>query len=201
MTSIREATADDGPAIVRMGMRFLETEFGHLVKPEADALSVLVLQILGHGVIFLAEREHANDCSTWGSGWPSPADVAARACNCGPRVVGMLAIIVLKHPFTGLPYGDEVAWWVEPEYRKGLVGVHMLRHSETWARQIGLSALKMVAPAGSDVGAFYKRRGYIEVETAYQKSLEEHADGILRGRNGEGGRSSEDGEDGSLATQ
>jgi hypothetical protein len=27
----------------------------------------------------------------------------------------------------------------------------------------------MVAPAGSSVGAYYERRGYVAVETAYQK--------------------------------
>lgn len=83
----------------------------------------------------------------------------------------MLAIVVLPHPITGRLYADELAWWVEPRFRRGRIGPTMLKHAEAWARQKGATVLKMVAPAGTDVGRFYEATGYRAVETAYQKRL------------------------------
>lgn len=164
-TRIREATADDVPRIVEMSLRFIaSSRYRELVEANADALARLVPAVMGCGVILLAEVETIHRELT---------DFNAIEFEVAREqvIVGMLAIAALPHPFTGEPYGDELAWWVEPEYRRGTVGPRLLAHGEAWAREQGLTLLKMVAPAGSDVGAWYVRRGYVNVETVYQKTL------------------------------
>jgi GNAT superfamily N-acetyltransferase len=86
-------------------------------------------------------------------------------------LVGMIALFCAPHPITGEPYADELCWWVEPAYRRGNLGLKLLRCAERWATTKGATMLKMVAPEGTDIGRFYERVGYRAVETAYQKRL------------------------------
>ncbi len=84
------------------------------------------------------------------------------------RLVGMLAGYAVDEPIGRTKMLEELAWWVDPEYRKGSVGYKMLRCWEEWARQAGLEAVKMIAPAESPgVGGFLERRGYRQIETTY----------------------------------
>jgi GNAT superfamily N-acetyltransferase len=149
--AIRLADADDVPQIIAMAQRFLrETDYSTIVGPVADeTIGVLVRQVMQVGVVFVAD------------------------VNLGrAQLVGFLAVMALMHPFAQVPYGDELAWWVEPEHRAGLVGPRLLRSCEEWARQKGLCVLKIVAPAGnSDVGKYLARRGFSEVETTFHKRL------------------------------
>lgn len=188
--NIREATLADVGRIATMAMRFLDTHFKALMTYDPAELALLILFLIEHGVIFLAERDHANDCAVWCQ-FPNPerCTMHDHRCNCGPRVVGMLALAIQKHPLNGSNYGDELAWWIEPEWRRGMAGPKILRHAEEWARQKGLSVLKMVAPANDpDVGTFYESRGYVPVEMAYQKVLKEQHDGaVRRGSSTDGG--------------
>jgi len=160
--SVRPATTDDALAIVEMALRFLrETPYGALLGDGNPLVIGAVLStLLAQGIVLVAER----------AGIP----------------VGFIAALAMQHPISGRMYGDEVAWWVEPEARNGRAGVMLLTALEEWARQEGLSLLKMVAPAESQVGTFLHRRGYDAVETAYQKRLEPdgriHVDGAARRR-------------------
>ena len=144
---IREATLEDAAPIVCMAIRFLEeTPYGHLFAPNEQKLTELLLQVLTHGVIFVAERaDHT--------------------------LAGFLALVTLEHPISGERYADELAWWVNPESRSGSIGPRLLAAAEEFARTAGIGMLKMVAPAGTDVGRFYERLGYAAVETSYHKRL------------------------------
>jgi GNAT superfamily N-acetyltransferase len=164
--TVREATLEDVGAIVIMGRQFLETDFKGLIEPNDEAMLGVVVLVIQTGVIFVAERSHYPTCACQEDNeGPGP-------CSCGSRIVGFLALAVLEHPLSGKIYGVEVAWWVDPAYRNGMAGPKMLGCAENYARQKGLSVLKMVAPSGSPhVAAFYERRGYVAVETAYQKAF------------------------------
>jgi GNAT superfamily N-acetyltransferase len=109
--------------------------------------------VLTHGAIFVAEGDPQD---------PSPVRGG---------LVGMLAVIVLPHFITGALCAEEVCWWVEPRYRRRGLGPQLLGVATDWAGQEGATMLKMVAPAGSDVGRFYETVGFTAVETAYQKRL------------------------------
>jgi GNAT superfamily N-acetyltransferase len=159
VTRIRPATAADVPRIVEMALRFIASSpYQRFLPANADALALLAPAVMESGVVLLAVLERVYR-----------ADGAELARE--QHVIGMLAIVALTHPLSGETYGDELAWYVEPEYRRGTVGPRLLAAGEAWGRAHGLGLLKMVAPAGSDVGLFYERRGYVEVETVFQKTL------------------------------
>lgn len=161
--TLREATPADKPRLIEMAVRFLlESRYGELFDEQATpaTIATLIDQVLQLGVIIVAEVLEA----------PGPAEII----NGVPsrwKLVGMLAIVVVPHPLTGRTYADEIAWWVEPAHRGGLVGPKMLRSAEQWATTKGANMCKMVAPAGSTVGAFYERMGYQAVETAFIKRI------------------------------
>lgn len=144
---IREATLTDGPRLLEMSQRFLtETIYAQLAPADPIAVVNLICVVLEKGVVFVEELPDGT-------------------------LIGMIAIVPLPHLLTGKQYGDEIVWWVEPEHRKSRAAYRLLCAAEVWARQKGLSVLKLVAPAGSDIGRFYEHRGYVLVESAYQKVL------------------------------
>jgi len=143
--TVREWCSEDTPALLFMARRFVtETPYSQF-GAAPGALECMLALVLEHGIVFLAEREGA--------------------------LIGFLAALVAPHPLTGIPFVDEVAWWVEPEYRHGAAGPRLLQTLEKWARTKGVPSIRMVAPAGSRVGRFYKRRGYVEIETSFLRIL------------------------------
>jgi GNAT superfamily N-acetyltransferase len=145
---IRDATEHDVPQILPMAARFLaSTPYGQLLPTEPERLEAFVRAILAIGVAFVAE-DH------------------------GGALVGMIAFVVAEHPISGQEYADEQAWWVSPECRGGSIGPKLLHAAEAWARQRGLTMVKMVAPVASEgVAAYYERIGYEAVEVSYVKQL------------------------------
>lgn len=145
--TIRPATLDDAIAIVTMTQHFIRsTSYARFVVIQPLALHQLVQSIVvhGHGVIFVVDT--------------------------GDELVGMLALFADRNPVTGEPIAEELAWWVEPQYRKSSLGPRLLIRAEQWARDKGCRLLKMVAPVAEPrVGDFYRDCGYEAVETAYVK--------------------------------
>jgi GNAT superfamily N-acetyltransferase len=140
---IREFTPADTPRVVAMALRFIEETSYKAFPSTPERLEALIDQVMQLGTIIVAEVQG--------------------------EVVGMLALVAVPHPWTLEEYVDEIAWWVEPEYRSGTAGPRLIVAAEEWTTRKGLTSLKMVAPAGSRVGTFYERRGYVAVETAYLK--------------------------------
>lgn len=144
--TIRPATHADTDRLVELGARFLAgTAYGQLVAFVPTQLRALIAHVLRLGVVFVAEVDG--------------------------RLEGLLAIVALEHPMSGERYAEELAWWVEPAFRGSSIGPRLLRAGESWTRENGLAMLKMVAPADTDVGAFYARRGYVAIETSWVKRL------------------------------
>jgi GNAT superfamily N-acetyltransferase len=147
---VRKARPEDARRVFEMAGHFLaNSSYGRWFPLNARMLAQTIKQTIEGGVIFLLE--------------PRPG-----------QVVGMLAAFPIQDPFSGQGIADEIAWWVEPEYRRGLAGTRLLRALESWARQKQLSLVTMVAPAESDgdVGRFYQRLGYTKAETKYVKRLD-----------------------------
>lgn len=146
--NIRLATDNDMGDVVSMAINFLNTKpYGDLfVEPRPDRLASVFELCRNLGVVLVAHDDE--------------------------RFAGFIAAVCPAHPFTGQRYADEVAWWVEPEYRSGLTGPKLLRSLEDWARQNGCDLVKMVAPNGAiSVTGYLERVGYAPVETAYTKRL------------------------------
>lgn len=145
--TIREATVADMDALIAMAMRFIDTSpvYSKLIRPSPAKLAGVVHACLSMGAIFVAEVDDT--------------------------VVGMLAVVALEHLFSDDRYVDEIVWWVEPRYRLGTIGPRLLMRGTAWAKEQGVRFIKMVAPAGTDVGEFYERCGYQAIETAYVRVI------------------------------
>ena len=143
MTTIREATEVDVPAVVGMAMAFIDAVYaGRLAKnPEQCAVFARSLIANDDAVLLIADR-----------GDP----------------VGMFGMMVYLHPMSGERIAAELAWWVNPDARG--VGLRLLHRGEVWARAKGAAVLQMIAPS-DDVAQLYERLGFDRIETSYQRRL------------------------------
>lgn len=149
MIAVRSATLEDVDAVVALGLEFLETStYRQLGAGEPNAIARLLCTVLDHGAVFLAVA--------------------------GDEVVGMIAMLMVPHIFSGETFADEVAWFVKPAHR-GRAGVLLLQAAERWAVQNHAKLVKMVAPEGTSVGDLYRRKGYQVIEQAFVKVLQ-HGD-------------------------
>lgn len=142
---IREATHDDAGRVVDMAARFLGgSEYSGAVPWNREALADTVARLIDSRdtELLVAEQEG--------------------------ELVGMLALVLYAHPFSGDLNASELAWWVEPEARSGGVGVRLLKAGEAWAQHRGARALQMIAP-NEAVGALYEKAGYRQLETWFQR--------------------------------
>lgn len=70
--------------------------------------------------------------------------------------------------------GTEIAWWVEPDYRKGSYGIKLLKLIESLAKDAGVKYWSMVFMESSmpdDIKRIYEALGYELNETTYTKVL------------------------------
>jgi GNAT superfamily N-acetyltransferase len=91
--------------------------------------------------------------------------------EAGDDLVGFLAVLDLVHPMTGQHIADELGWWVVPERQRQHIGLALLRRAEAWARDRGLTTLRLSAPVGTALVRLYGALGYRPVEIAYCVSL------------------------------
>lgn len=159
--NVRLATVEDTRDVVTMALRFIrETSYNPtLCRATYETLAVVFQLALDHGACYVAVDEH-------------PFLLGHAQDTPGPRLVGFIAAVALTHPLTGELFADEIAWWMEPEHRGSRAAYQMLRALMDWCGQIGVPTLKMIAPAGSQIGTFYERMGFTAVETAYQLRLD-----------------------------
>lgn len=141
---IRHATLADVPRIVEMAERFFAlSEYRELMTGSPVHLAAFAERLLAQNdaTILVADAQ---------------------------GVVGMLAIYVFEHPYSGERVASELVWWVEPEQRGA--GVRLLRAAEQWAAAQGAKVLQMIAP-NARVGEFYAKAGYVPVETTFQRRV------------------------------
>lgn len=79
----------------------------------------------------------------------------------------------MSSPFALGPHllASEIAWWVEPEYRKAGVGKLLMEAFEYWAKEKAGCTMVSMAVLGDDPGDFYEKSGYKLYEKAYLKVL------------------------------
>jgi GNAT superfamily N-acetyltransferase len=145
---IRRATEADGPALVRMALRFQETpDYAAHLRATPATFARLIWALL-----------HDDGAAVW-------------VAQSAGVVQGLFAATVYPHPMSGEVMGQEFAWWLEPDARGGQTARQLLETAEAWARERGAVRFQMAAPAGSRVGTWYRRLGYTAVETHYMREL------------------------------
>lgn len=144
---IREATAADVPAIVAMGLRFLASApYGGKLTPDPVVMAAFTTRLIDapEAAWFVVERDGA--------------------------LIGMLALFLYAHPFSGQRVANELCWWMEPAHRGARVALRLLAQGEAWARAHGAELLQMIAPT-DHVAHFYERTGFERTEVHYQRVI------------------------------
>jgi GNAT superfamily N-acetyltransferase len=143
--SVRTATKNDLPRIIELGSRSLvDGPYAGIIQNKPDCAREFAERVLNGGTILLGEENE--------------------------KTVGLLGFIVTPHHFSGQLYASELMWYVEPEHRKGGIGLQLLWEAERRAKKQGAETMIFSAPNDS-VAALYKRFGYEQLEVSYRKVL------------------------------
>lgn len=70
--------------------------------------------------------------------------------------------------------GTELAWWMEPEHRKGSAGIKLLAHIEKSAKEMGCRMWSMMSLEGLEpekIEKLYLSRGYKKTENTFTKEF------------------------------
>lgn len=90
------------------------------------------------------------------------------------EAVGALVGSVSRLPFSDDLVAAEIAWWMEPAYRKGGQGLELKKAYEYWAEKMGAKKISMALLSGpyeKGLDRFYRNSGYHKAETAYVKDI------------------------------
>lgn len=147
---VREATLEDVDDLLAMARLFAQDSAYGRFFPRCEAqVGKYLMFTLEKGAVLVYEIE-------------------------GIGLIGMIGVALLDNvddDVLGERIAQETAWWVLPAYRGAMVGPRLLEAAEDCATRKGASVLKLSSPAGSDVGAFLERRGFLALETVYVKRL------------------------------
>lgn len=134
----RDATVDDLPALIDMGVRF------HAWSPYSDDGATRDDIADGIGRVFEVGF--------------------ARVLEVDGRVVGMFLGLLAPRWFTArVVDAAELAWWVEPDHRHGAGSLRLLRDFEAWGRERGVrqfTASDLDHP-DSPAGRVFEAMGYV----------------------------------------
>lgn len=145
---IRPATMDDVPRLIDMAQRFYaesgyEPIYGPMLDTSAAGLAILTME---SGILLVAEHEG--------------------------EVVGMVCLHVEPYLFNpSVTIASEIAWWIAPEHRGGLLGARLLKSVDEACKERG-AIPRMATLAGSppQAGAMLERAGYAHTERYYTKA-------------------------------
>lgn len=90
------------------------------------------------------------------------------------EIVGFSAAVYSPIIGANVLCGTEIAWWVDPEHRKGRNGIALLQFMEQLAKDKGVKYWNMVAMMSSmpdEVCGLYERMGYLKSEISYTKVI------------------------------
>lgn len=145
---IRRGTPDDFDSVIPLCERFWqETEFDEPFEPEQSLFTLNLA--FDCGIFAVVEQQ---------------GDIVGFAAGIKSPLLGNGSV------FSGI----EVAWWINPEDRKGIVGCRLFDFMESLARASGVKYWCMVslhALNPEKVNRFYERKGYHPTETTYMRCL------------------------------
>lgn len=89
------------------------------------------------------------------------------------KPIGFLVGVCDQPVFSSARIAVELGWWIEPKSRGTRASFLIYSAYEDWARRIGCTHVQGAYLPGisPDLDEFYKKRGYIQVETSFLKVL------------------------------
>lgn len=140
---LRLATAEDQELIKNMGMQFINS-IPYQKHTSEDKINMIATEFAG------SDR---------------PDKVAILYDD-----VAMLLGVATPFLFGTKLCAVEIAWWVDPEYRKSNIGRELLEAFEYWAKKVGCELVTMIS-LDERVGKFYEKNGYVLTEHTYMKEI------------------------------
>ena len=145
---IRRATEADMTRLVEMGLQFIrESHYRKLMRENPAQIEAFIKNALANEKARILVAEVSG------------------------RLVGMIGFWVFPHYFSADPMAVEIAWFVEPEHRGSRLSLRLLQSAEEEAAKIGAQHMQMISPSVKTNG-LYKKLGYTEVETTFQRRLQ-----------------------------
>ncbi|EFL84940.1 hypothetical protein HMPREF0326_02269 [Desulfovibrio sp. 3_1_syn3] len=87
-------------------------------------------------------------------------------------LVGYAAYLIYRnHHYRRKLIADADVFFLLPECRKGLLGLHLLRAAESVMRERGVNVIVQKVKASHDCGALFRRMGYRLTEYLYMKAV------------------------------
>lgn len=92
------------------------------------------------------------------------------------KVIGILGMIIFKSPVSSDIIANEHFWYIVPDYRRGLLGMNMLKKAIEWAKlkgctQFMANASMMASNLHDDVCRLYACINMKKFETTYIKTI------------------------------
>jgi len=84
-------------------------------------------------------------------------------------ILGLMSPMIFNR---NVNVGAELAWWVQPEYRKGRYGIDLLKFMEQLAQDEGVniwSMMSLEAVEPEKIETIYKRMGYTKSENTFMR--------------------------------
>jgi hypothetical protein len=145
---IRIAEARDIPAIIAMGSRsLLEGPYRDQLADKPGVTTALAEKLLTMEMAKIL------------------------VCEEQDGLLGVFAFVVFPHYYSGETVAGEMIWYVVPEARKSNRALELLWAAERLAHEIGAEKMQLTAPTDEIAAMYGQLRGYLKVETAFQRSL------------------------------
>lgn len=148
---VRIATPEDVPDLVRFAKNFHKDSPYRWLKFDTAKVTQAFKQVTsGPGVDMIALIAHKDG-----------------------QNIGMVVAAADSPPFSSEKVSTELAWWVEPQFRKTRAALFLFEAYEEWAKRVGCRGVQSAYLVGTDhnPSAFYEKKGFLEVESSYLKRV------------------------------
>lgn len=90
----------------------------------------------------------------------------------GGRPRGLIVGMISRPPFSDEAVASELAWWMDPEFRRSKDSLLLFDAYQDWAFRVGASMCHMALLASSpDLSKRYEKNGYQKVETTFMRKF------------------------------
>jgi len=147
---VRPATRADIPRIIEMGRRFYAASgYETIAAASNPSIAGLAIITMDQGVMLVAESDDGD-------------------------VIGMACLFLEPFVFNpSVTVASELAWWIEPEHRGGLLARKMMLAIEEAcrAREVGVIRMAALETSPPQAAALYERMGYARSDSHYMRIL------------------------------
>lgn len=87
------------------------------------------------------------------------------------KVIGYIAFMIIELPHYKTLSAEQDILYVSPDYRKGSVGIKLMKYSEKMLKSLGVVRIMQHSKSNNDISPLFTRMGYKPFEVIYAKEL------------------------------